>query len=178
VEIGDAETKASGGLESAARCMHANRRRSKRVFWGEDQSSPVLSILVRSPRGTGQDVMPSGRLSALTTSKVNSKTRREKGQAIERFYILKNVAFRWVCHDKGRGVLLNALVLASELYTSKIVREHGLSSSIGVWPLTRLKAAFVAIISAIVIKCARRGCSDMRSSRVERGARERKETVG
>ena len=58
-------------------------------------------------------------------------------------YSLEDVRFRRMRHNEGRGVLLNVLVLARELPEPL---EDGPQLHISWWPLTRLKAALVAMV--------------------------------
>lgn len=94
--------------------------------------------------------------------KKGKRTRNKK-----KSHILKNVGFRRVCHDKGRGVLLNALVLASKLYTPTAVRRHGLSFID--WGLAThpFESRFCRHNLGDSDQVRRRECREVQSSRVE-----------
>lgn len=59
MEITDAEAQSRGGLESATGGVHADGGRGERVLGRKHQCAPVLSILIRSTRRAGENIVPS-----------------------------------------------------------------------------------------------------------------------
>lgn len=58
MEIADRETKTSGGLETPGRRVHFYRGRRKWIIGREQKGTPVLSTMIGSVRGSGEDIMP------------------------------------------------------------------------------------------------------------------------
>ena len=58
MEVGDAETQASRGLEAGRGCVHTDGRWGEGVVGRENQGAPILAIFIVCFRRTCEDVVP------------------------------------------------------------------------------------------------------------------------
>lgn len=112
MEVTDAETQPRGRLESPTGGVHADGGRGKGVFGGKHQGAPVLSILIGSARGPGEDVVPPARQRSVKV---------DDGKLGYGKHPLKNIRLRGMGHNKRRRVLLDVLIFASELQNHQLV---------------------------------------------------------
>ena len=121
MEVADAEAEAGGRLEAAARGVHADCRRSKRVVRRKHEGAPVLAILVGSLRRTSENVVPPG------PCQHGPRVIERRHARIVEESLLEDIRLGWVGYDVGWSVLLDILVFSSQLHINQ--PEHNLSGT-------------------------------------------------